>query len=80
MIHRQRAVSSLRPHVSSGGKASQEKHGELPGNWNSVSSVDSLQLNSRGKPATVRCAASGQAQLPDELPDGLSQAGTAAAT
>ena len=72
----QRAVSSLRPHVSSGGKASQEKHGELPGNWNSVASVDSLQLNSRGKPATVRRAASGKAQLPDELPDGLSQAGS----
>ena len=54
---RQRAVSSLRPRVSSGGEA------KLP--------VDSLRLNSRGKPATVRCAASGQAQLPDSL----SQAG-----
>ena len=61
---RQRAVSSLRPSVSSGGEATrQEKQGELP--------VDSLRLNSRGKPATVRCAASGQAQLPDSL----SQAG-----
>ena len=61
---RQRAVSSLRPRVSSGGEATrQEKQGELP--------VDSLRLNSRGKPATVRCAASGQAQLPDSL----SQAG-----
>ena len=58
----QRAVPSRR----------EEKQGELPGNWNSVTSVDSLQLNSRGKPATVRCAASGQAQLPDSL----SQAGT----
>ena len=61
---RQRAVSSLRPRVSSGGEATrQEKQGELP--------VDSLRLNSRGKPATVRCAASGQAQLPDSF----SQAG-----
>ena len=61
---RQRAVPSLRPRVSSGGEATcQEKQGELP--------VDSLRLNSRGKPATVRCAASGQAQLPDSL----SQAG-----
>ncbi|CAK9011136.1 unnamed protein product, partial [Durusdinium trenchii] len=58
---RQRAVPSRR----------EEKQGELPGNWNSVTSVDSLQLNSRCKPATVRCAASGQAQLPDSL----SQAG-----
>ena len=58
----QRAVPSRR----------EEKQGELPGNWNSVTSVDSLQLNSRGKPATVRCAASGQAQLPDSL----SQAGS----
>ena len=58
---RQRAVPSRR----------EEKQGELPGNWNSVTSVDSLQLNSRGKPATVRCAASGQAQLADSL----SQAG-----
>ena len=46
---RQRAVPSRR----------EEKQGELPGNWNSVTSVDSLQLNSMGKPATVRCAASG---------------------
>ena len=62
---RQRAVSSLRPRVSSGGEATrQEKQGELP--------VDSLRLNSRGKPATVKCAPSGQAQLPDSL----SQAGT----
>ena len=61
---RQRAVSSLRPRVSSGGEATrQEKQGELP--------VDSLRLNSRGKPATVRRAASGQAQLPDSF----SQAG-----
>ena len=52
----QRAVPSRR----------EEKQGELPGNWNSVTSVDSLQLNSRGKPAS-----SGQAQLPDSL----SQAG-----
>ena len=29
--------------------------------------MDSLRLNSRGKPATVRRAASGQAQLPDSL-------------
>ena len=58
----QRAVPSRR----------EEKQGELPENWNSVSSVDSLQLNSRGKPATVRCAASGQAQLTDSL----SQAGS----
>ncbi|CAK9051258.1 Putative ATP-dependent helicase IRC3, partial [Durusdinium trenchii] len=69
---RQRAVPPLRPRVfSGGGTRHQEKQGELPENWNSVSSVDSLQLNSRGKPATVRCAASGQAQLPDTL----SQAG-----
>ena len=52
----QRAVPSRR----------EEKQGELPGNWNSVTSVDSLQLNSWGKPAS-----SGQAQLPDSL----SQAG-----
>ena len=53
---RQRAVPSRR----------EEKQGELPGNWNSVTSVDSLQLNSWGKPAS-----SGQ----DQLPDSLSQAG-----
>ena len=47
---RQRAVPSRR----------EEKQGELPGIWNSVTSVDSLQLNSWGKPAS-----SGQAQLPD---------------
>ena len=52
----QRAVPSRR----------EEKQGELSGNWNSVTSVDSLQLNSWGKPAS-----SGQAQLPDSL----SQAG-----
>ncbi|CAK9015018.1 unnamed protein product, partial [Durusdinium trenchii] len=56
-----------------GGKARhQEKQGELPGNWNSVSSADSLQLNSRGKPGTVRCVTRGQAQLPDSF----SQAGS----
>ena len=66
----QRAVPSLRPRVSSGGEAMcQEKQGELPGNWNTAYCVDSLQL--KGKPATVRSAASGQAQLPDSL----SQAG-----
>ena len=65
-------MPSLRPRVfAGGGTRREEKQGELPGNWNSVTSVDSLQLNSRCKPATVRCAASGQAQLPDSL----SQAG-----
>ena len=73
---RQRAVPSLRPCVfSDGSTRHQEKPGELPRNWNSSTSVDSLQVNSWGKPATVRCAASGQAQLPDSL-SCLSQAGS----
>ena len=64
----QRGVSSLRPRVFSCGEARrQEKQGELPGNWSPASSADSPQLNSRGKLATVRSAASGQVQLPDSL-------------